>query len=405
MEKPAEIQAKSGIMTQKEIKIEYVEINKLKPYLDNPNAMTETQKGMLKKSLSRFGFVDPVIIDQNNTIVGGHHRVEQAEALGLQKVPVVRLELSENDFKLLNVGLNQHSGTFNTDKLKNALDVLKGFGEDLEFAGFGEKEIAEFTNIDDAQQEIIEDEPPEIQEAAITESGDLWIMDKHRLLCGDVEKEENITRLMNGPIAEIVQCGIYDPPWDRQFSLDLPKTLLVFGDGYSFGAIISQFGSPAWVFVWDCVTSWYVPNRPLRRMKLCAWYGELSEYNSDGAFFGKSGQPKQVSNSRGSYWYVGDPRGKHLSDIFQSPITQLHNTGPHPHEKPIAWIRLLIGNCTRGLIYDPFCGSGASIIAAEQLDRQCYGLEIEPRYCDVIVRRWQNLTNKQAKTESGKTIV
>ena len=131
-------------------------------------------------------------------------------------------------------------------------------------------------------------------------------------------------------------------------------------------------------------------------MKICAWHGDINSFNLDGSHYGEPSQSKAVSNSRGSYDFKADPRGKHLSDVFQQPITKLHSESEHSHSKPIDWVRMLLADCTLGNVFDPFLGSGTTLIAAEQLGRKCYGIEISPVYCDVIVNRWQNATNKIA---------
>tara|TARA_Y100001973_G_scaffold59835_1_gene88090 strand:- start:98 stop:655 length:558 start_codon:yes stop_codon:yes gene_type:complete len=167
--------------------------------------------------------------------------------------------------------------------------------------------------------------------------------------------------------------------------------VLAFCDGYRLRDVLASFGAdPAWVFVWDCVSSWWTPNRPLRRAKLCIWYGDLAHYNQEGAFYTPSNPrgPRTVSNPRGSYDYEPHPEGRRLSDLFALPITRFHAESEHSHAKPEEWVRCLVGNTSAGSIADPFAGSGTSLEVACNLDRPWVGCEISPAYCDTIRQRW-----------------
>ena len=237
-------------------------------------------------------------------------------------------------------------------------------------------------------------EPQEPPANPVTRLGDLWVMGEHRLLCGDSTDEVAVERVMGGMTPG---TAIYDPPWDAEnMVMSLPENVLAFTDGARARDVIDMFGSPAWVFGWDCVSSWYTPNRPLRRMKLAFWYGDIEAYQFDGAHFGVAGESRTVSNTRGEYTYNPDPRGKHLSDLFTAPITSFHQEAKHPHAKPLDWVRLLIGCCTAGEVFDPFVGEGTAMLAAEQLGRRCLALDIEPAYIDVSVLRWQEYTGESA---------
>lgn len=174
---------------------------------------------------------------------------------------------------------------------------------------------------------------------------------------------------------------VIDPPWQLSIALPVGTNKLVFSDGGRIGSAVAQYGPPTWVFTWDCVSSWYTKNRPLRRAKYALWYGAASEYVFDGAHYGGERQnvARVVQNSRGAYLFQQDSRGKHLSDVFTHPITALHKFGPS-HEKPLEWIRMLIANCFAGapLIIDPFCGSGVVLDACRSMGMQAIGIEMDP---------------------------
>lgn len=365
--------------------------------LDPKNARKRGPRaeGLLIASLQEVGAARSIVIDEAGRILAGNGTVQAAAEAGIERVQVVdadgetivavrRIGLTEQQKRRLSLLDNRTGELAEWDP-----DVLAALAQDGTELGdlwandelealLGGANAPEAGGGGDAFDATPQDGP------TCCKLGDLWSIGPHRLGCGDCTDERTVAKVLDN---QTPQCAVYDPPWDTPPRVDLPQVKLVFGDGSTLGRSVEQFGAPAWVFAWDCVSSWYVPNRPLRRMKLALWYGPLDEYDADGAHYGEAGKQRRASNTRGSYWFVPDSRGKHLSDVWQQPITRLHAEGPHEHEKPIDWIRLLLANCTRGLIYDPCAGSGTSLIAAHRLGRVCYGLEIEPRYCDVILRR------------------
>jgi ParB-like chromosome segregation protein Spo0J len=386
-------------------KLEQVPTSDLIPYARNARTHSDAQVAQIAGSIQEFGFCNPVLIDKANGIIAGHGRVRAADLLKLQTVPCIRLDhLTDAQKRAYILADNRIALSSGWDEamLANELQDLHADEIDLGLTGFDagelEKSLGLDTLGDEQNGEVVEDEIPEPPVDPITKPGDLWLLGQHRLLCGDSTKAEDVARLVDGNSAE---CLFYDPPWD----IDVPaasafSSVLCFGDGGCIGKMMQLFGTPAWVFAWDCVTSWYTKSRPLRRMKMCAWFGTLQSYNFDGAHYGEPAEQKTVTNTRGTYEYVPDSRGKHLSDVFVCPITKLHADGIHSHAKPLDWVRMLIGNCSHSDIYDPFCGSGTTLIAAEQLGRKCYGMEISPQYCDVIVKRWETLTGKTATLEA-----
>jgi hypothetical protein len=203
-------------------------------------------------------------------------------------------------------------------------------------------------------------------------------------MCGDSTSAEDVAQL------NISNCEtlIFDPEWDNAPDMQPMKHTIAFTDGQRCGDVVRLFGAPAWVFVWDCVTSWYTPNRPLKRCKLALWYGDVAGYDFNGAHYGEAGEAKVSHNSRGKYLYKPDPRGKHLMDVFSQPITKLHADSEHSHSKPADWVRMLIANCTKGNVFDPFCGSGTTLIACQHLKRQCVAIEVEPKYVAVCLQRF-----------------
>jgi hypothetical protein len=161
------------------------------------------------------------------------------------------------------------------------LQSLKVEDADLLAAtGYDAAEVDKMSNA-----ELNKDEVPELPADPITKVGDLWILGEHRVLCGDSMNAEDVGRVMAGANCDTL---FYDPEWNIEFTIPAAsfKNILAFGDGSTIGKMFSLFGPPTWLFAWDCVTSWFTPNRPLRRMKICAWHGDIDSFNLDGSHYG-----------------------------------------------------------------------------------------------------------------------
>lgn len=230
--------------------------------------------------------------------------------------------------------------------------------------------------------------------------GQLWALPSrtdglaHYLLCGDNRDQAQVTRLMEGASCPTL---LFDPNWRQNEAPPADReqydTVLAFSDGRWAGDTIRHFGPPAWVFVWDCVGSWVTRNRPLKRMKLCFWYGDPTIYTRNGYRrpWEKMPKPSVISNRRGNYNYRPNPNGQQLADLYQKPLGQLHATVSHPHSKPAEWLAMLIGNCSRGGVYDPYSGAGTGIIACEMVGgRPCRAMEIEPHWVALTLQRYED---------------
>jgi hypothetical protein len=387
------------------MKIEQLPTADLIPYAKNTRTHSEIQIQQIAGSIREFGFTNPVLIDSENGIIAGHGRVMAAQKLGLAKVPCIRLaHLTDTQKRAYIIADNKLALNAGWDEEMLALELgeLKDEDFDLSLIGFDETELGDLM-AETTEGETDPDDVPEPPVDPVTVLGDVWILGKHRIVCGDGTSANWIG-------CDKAGCVIFDPPWDAECATSPPciqyDSLIAFTDCQRIADTVRLFGAPTWVFVWDCVSSWFTPNRPLKRGKLAAWFGDIKSYNSDGSHYGDAGENRKITNSRGSYDFKPDPRGKHLSDVFSAPITKLHSDGDgseHKHSKPIDWFRMLIANCSDGIIVDPFAGSGTSIIAGEQLKRPVIACELDPSNVDIIVTRWQAFTGKQAINEqTGK---
>jgi len=372
----------------------------------NPRQLTKDQYKSLRDSMERFGLVDPVIInkhpDRENIVIGGHQRLRIAKDMGIEKVPCVELSLDLNQEKELNVRLNRNVGEWDYDALANYFDV----GELTEW-GFTEDELQFW--VDEPTEGLIEDdEVPEVEEA-VTQAGDLWLLGEHRVLCGDATKKEDVERLMEGQKADMV---FTDPPYGVMYKSS--KSNAISGDlsqatiPLSFKEIIHSAASKdARIYIcggsnnaqmYFSLFDSYCQQMP----KILVWVKETfvmrpNNYHSQYEFIyfgwtGKGGSTK--------YWY---------GDRKQSDVWQFNRDNSkdylHPTQKPTVLAETAIGySCPQsGIVYEPFLGSGSTLIACEKAGRKCYGMEIDPHYCDVIVKRWEEFTGKEAlRMESAR---
>ncbi len=373
-------------------------IGELVPHPMNPNTHPLRQIEMLAEIISVQGWRAPITVsERSGFVVRGHGRLAAARELGLLKVPVDLQPYDSEASEYADLVADNRIAELaeiDDDQLAKTLRAIGEMGMGLEVAGFDCEALAELGIAEDAAptahreaEEATDDSPTraeELREKWKTEMGQLWKLGEHSLACGD-----SLDVDLRGECKTL----IFDPEWDKMPSaLTGFDHVLAFADGATIGKVIERYGSPTWLFVWDCCTCWFTKNRPLRRMKICAWYGDLGDYNFDGWHYGEPGESGEISNSRGKHHYKSDPRGKHLADVFKTPIVQLHANGEHSHSKPLDWIALLIANCTRGDVYDPFAGSGTTLLACERLNRKSVSVEIDPGYVAVIIERWQQKT-------------
>lgn len=376
-----------------EVAAEWVPRSALKPWAKNPRK-NDKAVALVVASIKRFGFGAPIIARRaDGEVIAGHTRLKAAEVLGLDMVPVRYLDLDPAEAHLLALADNKlnEKAEWADGELAS---ILSDYSlEDAALAGWDSKDLDALADAFDPGP-LVEDPGAQVSKAEElrikwgVERGQVWALGEHRVLCGSATDSADLALVDDGSAPTL----FFDPEWDAMPAMPARVSTLAFCDGQRAADVIRLYGAPTWVFAWDCVSSWYTPNRPLRRMKLCLWYGEISSYAPDGAHYGDAGNEREVFNSRGSYTFRPDPRGKHLSDVFSLPITKLHADSEHAHSKPIDWIRMLLGNCSQGDVFDPFLGSGTTLLACEQLGRRCRAIEIDPGYVAVAIQRWVDMT-------------
>ena len=363
--------------------IEYLAIDDLTPYEKNARTHDEYQIEKLKNSLKEFGFINPVIIDENNMILVGHGRIMGAKELGIETVPCIRIKyLTDDQKKAYILADNKLSdlGGWDLDLLNEELISI-----DLDMSMFGFDEI-ELDDIEDT--EIVEDEVPDVPDEPKAKIGDIYQLGNHRLMCGDSTSEEDVAKLMNGVKADMV---FTDPPYGMNLDTDyskMPGTSThykkVIGDDKEFDMtkIFKNIKSPIW-YVWGADYLYKtIPN--FDDGVYIVWSKRMSD--EENKVFGSAYElcwtyPKRKKE----IWFV---RG-----INQSS----ERLGEHPTQKPTELcIRALKQNDNANIVVDVFGGSGSTLIACEQLNRKCYMMELDPHYIDVIIQRWENFTGKKA---------
>lgn len=387
--------------------IEMIKVADLVPYARNSRTHTPAQVTAIAASIKAFGFTNPVLIDIDGGIVAGHGRTMAAKEAGIDTVPCLRLSnLSKSEIRAYIIADNQLTITgsgWDFDILAAEIDALNDEGFDLDLLGFTQEELNEMIGTtNEAPNDNDADAIPQTPADAITKLGDVWVMGKHRLACGDSTAITTADKVLDGAVPDL--C-LYDPPYDMDnawaHSYPAGKIAALHDFKNVIGAVQSLQGKPTvYQFIWDCGACWWTPNRPLARHKACLIGMDDPLWMVDDATYvdGKTRKAKTVSNTRGECDYEPLPNGAvRMSTVFMRPTSQ--EDGGHVHSKPVDWIRAMIAGTGAKSVLDQFAGSGTGIMACEQLGIPCYSVELSESQCDVIVKRWENYTGKIAELQ------
>jgi DNA modification methylase len=401
--------------------VETVPIDSISP--DPANARKHGARNLetVIASFRRFGQQIPILVDKSNVVRAGNCRLEAAKQLGWDTIQIVRTELTSSEAIAYAIADNRTAelAEWDDDVLAAQLNGLLAEDEELlASAGFTDEELEELLgDIDGVDPaEITEDEVPEPPVDPITKPGDLWILGRHRVLCGDSTKAEDVVRLMDGAVPFLM---VTDPPYG--VNLDQSWRDAALGDkamGPGNSAKVQNDERSDWTEAWalfpgDVAYVWHadkftdVVMQSLRNVKLEPVQQII--WNKSVMIMGRSDyhfkhEPCWYAVRKGkTHGWVGDR--KQTTVIDAAPPNHImggskEEKTPHPTQKPVACMADLMKNHA-GDIYEPFCGSGSTLIAAEQLGRKCYGMEISPQYCDVIVKRWETLTGQKATLQAA----
>jgi DNA modification methylase len=391
--------------------IEQVSIEALIPYARNSRTHSDAQVAQIAASIKEFGFTNPVLIDEDGGIIAGHGRTLAARKLELDEVPCLRLAyLSEAQKKAYIITDNKLAlnAGWDDEMLKVELSELKDLDFDLSLIGFDADELANLLEPEQVEGLTDEDEVPELPETPVTVEGDVWILGNHRLMCGDSTSIDAVDKLMSGQKADMV---FTDPPYGMFLNADYSdmdskfkgskggnKYDQVIGDNADFSpelinAVFANFSYCKEIFMWGA-----------------DYYAE-----------------HLIDKNAGS-WVVWDKRGDESADKMYGSTFELcwskfrhkrmmarvkwagifgmekeHDKKRcHPTQKPVElvmWFFDYFSIKDKIVVVDLFGGSGSTLIACEKASKQCHMMELDPKYCDVIIKRWQEFTGKTAHHE------
>jgi DNA modification methylase len=415
-------------------KVEDLGINRLRPTKSNPRVHSDRQISLIKRSIQRFGFNNPILVDSANNIIAGHGRARAAQQLGMNTVPVLRIEhLNPDEIRAYIIADNRLAEKSGWDRALLAIELqgLSEIGFEIDAIGFEPAELD--IVLEEADEAAGADGPDDIvpvtEKSPVSKPGSLWICGKHRLLCGDARDEQHYARILDGDKASFV---FTDPPYNvkiaghvssrghdefamasgemspEEFSAFLESVFRLMST-YSCDGSLHQVCMD-WRHIEEIIDAGKKVFHELKN--ICVWCktnaGMGSLYRSQHEFIlvWLNGTGTHVNNVE-----LGR-HGRSRSNVWTYPGVNTFRRGRndelrmHPTVKPVALVADAIKDCSlRGaIVLDPFLGSGTTLIAAEKTGRKARCLEIEPRYVDVALRRWQAYTGKPAlQADTGLT--
>jgi len=402
-------------------RIELWPLERLKPYERNARTHSAEQVAQIAASIVEFGFTNPILVDSHDGIIAGHGRLMAATELGLKTVPVVVLDhLSERQRRAYVLADNQLAlnAGWDTDLLRSELQDLAELDFDLNLIGFSDDELADLLpEIEKLAPEELGDADavPEPPAEPITKPGDVWLLGKHRVMCGDSTSLTEVERLMGGKKADMV---FTDPPYGVSYTDSLGRSIkndeLTDGDLQKFlrdafvsGVAVCASDCPWYVWHADRFTTEFVAalkEAGLRVRQQIIWVkGEGREGTAEVAAPAIGGAHYRFLHEPCWYASLGTPYNAGDRKTTTVWTVSRPTTGTvHPTQKPIPLIEIALDNSAKGkaLVLDLFGGSGSTLIACEKTGRQARLMELDPRYVDVIVKRWQQFTGKTAKLEA-----
>lgn len=399
--------------------VEHWSLQRLIPYAKNARTHDDTQVSQIAGSIAEFGFVNPILVGDDNVIIAGHGRLMAAQQLGLDSVPVIVLHhLTESQRRALVIADNKiaENAGWNDELLKLELEELGDLGFDLDVIGFSDEELDELLGADDQAGETDEDDIPEVEEEPISRPGDIWVMGNHRVLCGDSTSKQDLEKLMNGELADMAFMAFTDPPYNVDYGNNGKDKMR----GKDRRIMNDNLGDDFYQFLKDSLTN-------LLSVTKGACYVAMSSSELDTlqkAFRDAGGKwstfivwaKNTFTLGRSDYqrqyepilygWREGNDHfwcgARDQGDVwfFNKPV----KNDLHPTMKPVELVERAVRNSSksRDIVLDIFGGSGSTLIASEKTGRAARLIELDPKYVDVIVRRWQDYSGEQASRESDK---
>ena len=395
---------------QSELRMEKRKLSDLLPAEYNPRVTLEPEDKEFQDlvgSIRTLGYAEPILINEDGTIIGGHQRYNALLYLGWEEADVVVYPCSKVKEKALNVALNKIDGKWDTVKLVNLLEQISLEGIDFTVTGYTQDELDDL-KVDLQVETATEDEDFDIDNAydsieePETRRGDIWILGRHRLMCGDSTRQEDIDKLMSGEQADLV---ITDPPYNVNYEGTAGKIQNDNMDDESFYDFLINFqkamvsvmrmGAAAYIFHADSKGHLFRDSFLEAGLKLA----ECLIWEKNSLVLGRQDyhwrhEPILYGWKEGEAHYFVDDRTQDTILCEDKP----RESKLHPTMKPIPLVARLMKNSSKPgwNVLDPFGGSGTTIMAAEQLNRTAFSMELDEKFCDVIVRRWEEYTGQKA---------
>jgi DNA modification methylase len=394
-------------------------VSELIPYINNSRTHSEEQITQLISSIKEFGFTNPILLAPDNSIIAGHGRLQAVKRLGHEEVPCIIVQgLTKTQIKALIIADNQLAlnAGWDLEKLSVEVEGLKDEDFNIDILGFEDDFIKDLLNKEN-EGLTDEDAVPEVKENPKSKLGDIFILGNHRLMCGDATIQTDVEKLMNKSLADLLHT---DPPYNVNYSnADRPKASKT-----DLGKIKNDVMSNDDFYIFlnqSFVTAFTVLKED---SSAYVWHSSAEQINFTKAFvdagFKFSQQiiwKKPMLLGRGKYQWAHEPCifGSKGSPYFTDDRTKTtvwdfggydKSKNVHPTQKPIFIPEEAIKNSSKqgSNVLDLFGGSGSTLIACEKLGRNGFILELDPKYCDVIIQRWQQFTGKEATHEqTGKT--
>ncbi|USI66771.1 DNA modification methylase [Lactococcus petauri] len=381
------------------MEIIYKKIDELIPYINNPRNNDEAVDAVAS-SIKNFGFKVPIVIDSNGEIINGHTRLKAAKKLGLKEVPVITADdLSPEQVKAFRIADNKVAeiATWNEELLNIELGELAELDFNMEEFGFGDLE-----EIKEIEEDVDFDTTP--PEEPTSQEGEIYQLGRHRLMVGDSTSIDHVTKLMNGQQADLL---LTDPPYNLAYKGRTNEGLEIKNDNMDSQA-----------FRKFLYIAFSVAKEVLKQgSSVYVWYGAKEQVNfhiaiDDAGFeiaqeliWNKNnmgmGHPYRWKHEPCMFGYIRDSKFTWYGDKSQTTVLNFDRpirNGDHPTMKPVALFAYQMKNSTKegDIVLDLFGGSGTTLIAAEQNGRNAYLMELDPRYADVIINRWEELTGEKA---------
>jgi DNA modification methylase len=402
------------------MKISEVKISKLKLAEYNPRKMTDKDLANLKKSLKRWGFVQPIVVNKDSTVIGGHQRIKAWKEMGNDSVPIMQIDITKKEEKALNLALNRISGDWDTDKLFSVINELRT-DEMLDFTGFDEKEVSQILD-----QFLEEDEEEDLEKLlerlpAKANKGEVYKLGKHRLMCGDSTNIDDVQKLVKGKLMDMVWT---DPPYNVNYKSEglgnIENDNMSGGEFDDFmGGVfqrlfeVCKMGAVMYICTgWQSFSTFTAKMREigLHISEVIIWVKNQAgihtlEYPHKHEQIIKGKKYPVSKKKKGTAIIYGWKKGKHkyYGDRSDYDVWEVdkRETGKyvHPTEKPDWLVMKALKNSSKfnDNVIDLFGGSGSALMACEKLGRNCYIMEIDPRFIDVIIFRWEKYTKLNAK--------